>query len=62
MARREASETGEWDVTSEKNSNGSSPKYDREELKATVLTIRCCGFVRVMLRPVMSMCMLCVRL
>ena len=41
VARRAASETGEWDVTSGKTSNGSAPKYDCEELQATVLQMRC---------------------
>jgi hypothetical protein len=40
-ARRAASETGEWDVTSDKKSNGSAIKYDRVELQQTVLGMRC---------------------
>ena len=41
VARHTASETGEWDVTSDKTRNGSAIKYDREELQATVLNMRC---------------------
>jgi hypothetical protein len=41
VARRAASETNEWDVTSDKKGNGSGPKYDPEELQATVLDMRC---------------------